>query len=257
MSVALEEGDFEEREARAARHFASAAARAGLERVVYLGGVLPEQEPSKHLRSREETGRILREEGEVPCVELRASMIIGHGSASWRIVRDLCARLPAMLLPSWLESRTEPVALEDVVHALRMSMKMPLKSSLVLGIPGPELLTLKEVVKRTSALLGSDPVMIDVPLLSPALSKGWLTLVTRTDPAIAGELVEGLRHDLIARDELAWDHFAGEHELVSFDEAAARALEGEERDLSPLVRELEAMARGLSSTSQESEAQDT
>ena len=241
-----EQGDFEEREAQAALNFARAAERAALKRVVYLGGVLPDgEEPSKHLRSRMKTGQILRQ-GEVPCVELRASMVIGEGSASWRIIRDLCARLPVMLLPHWAKSRTEPIALDDALFALIEAMRMPIQSSLTLGIPGPEALSLKEIILRTSALLGAEPPTFDVPLLSPALSKGWLNIVTRADSRIAAELIEGLKHDLLAQGETIWER-APDHELMGFDQAASRALQGEARDLNPIILALEDFVRGAAS----------
>ena len=132
-----EEGDFEERERQAALSFRAASARQGLDRIIYLGGIAPQGRPSKHLRSRLKTGELLRA-GSVPCVELRASMIIGQGSESWRMLRDLTARLPVMMLPRWLESRTQPIAIEDVVYALVESMRMPLEASVALPLPGPK-----------------------------------------------------------------------------------------------------------------------
>ena len=109
--------NFRRREVGAAQRFASAAAESGLERIVYLGGVAKVGAESEHLKSRIEVGEALRS-GRVPAVELRASMIVGHGSLSWLIVRDLAARLPFMILPRWLRSRTEPVGIDDVVAAL-------------------------------------------------------------------------------------------------------------------------------------------
>jgi uncharacterized protein YbjT (DUF2867 family) len=115
-------------ERRVALHLSEAAARAGVQRIVYLGGVAPATEPSEHLRSRLAVGEVLRA-GSVPAIELRASMIIGNGSASWQIVRDLAMRLPAMLLPSWTASRTRPIALPDVVVALVRALTLPLSGS--------------------------------------------------------------------------------------------------------------------------------
>ena len=120
--------DFRRREVETARRFAEMAGRAGARRLVYLGGVAPSGRASEHLRSRREVGEALRA-GPVPTVELRASMIIGHGSLSWLIVRDLAARLPVMVLPRWLRSRTEPVAVDDVVVALVGALDVPLETS--------------------------------------------------------------------------------------------------------------------------------
>ena len=117
-------GTFEILDQRAASDFAAAAAAAGLHRIIYLGGVAPRGRASEHLASRLEVGRILRA-GRVPAVELRAAMIIGSGSASWQIVRDLALRLPAMVLPAWLSSRLSPIALEDTIHALLDALESP------------------------------------------------------------------------------------------------------------------------------------
>jgi len=126
---AMSEGpDFEEREQREARTFAEAAGQAGVGHIVYLGGLAPAGPPSPHLRSRLRVGEILRTGG-VPAIELRASMIIGQGSLSWLIVRDLAARLPVMVLPAWLNSRTQPVALDDVLTALVAAVARPVTAS--------------------------------------------------------------------------------------------------------------------------------
>ena len=127
---------FREREVRAAERFAAVAGAAGVERIVYLGGIAPAGPPSEHLLSRLEVGEALRG-GPVPALELRASMIVGQGSLSWLMVRDLAARLPAMVLPRWLRSQTEPVAVEDVVAALVGGLRLPLAQSASYDLPGP------------------------------------------------------------------------------------------------------------------------
>jgi uncharacterized protein YbjT (DUF2867 family) len=116
--------DFRNREVAQAKTFAAAAAAAGLERIVYLGGFEPQGPPTEHLASRLQVGESLRA-GSVPCVELRASMIIGKGSLSWLMVRDLAARLPVMVLPSWLKSRTQPLAIDDLTTALIAAVYEP------------------------------------------------------------------------------------------------------------------------------------
>jgi uncharacterized protein YbjT (DUF2867 family) len=131
--------DYAERELRGAQRFARAAANCKLKRIVYLGGLEPTQAPpSDHLRSRLAVGKALRE-GKVPCLELRASVIIGHGSASFRILRDLAARLPAMVLPAWLDSRTEPIAVDDVIAALVKALETT--EAGWEDLPGPEALS--------------------------------------------------------------------------------------------------------------------
>jgi uncharacterized protein YbjT (DUF2867 family) len=232
-------GDYEQRERLGAERFAAAAARAGVERIVYLGGVVPEGAPSKHLRSRIVTGQILRS-GTVSCVELQAGMIIGAGSESWRIVRDLAARLPAMVLPRWARSRSQPVAIDDVVKALLLALALPEGGSFAL--PGPEILTTRQILERVARLLGSRPFFVNVPVLSPRLSSYWLDLVTSADTRVARELIEGLRYDLVAADDGIWT-MAPDHRLVSFDDAARRALEADEEPPSTSGRVLEAVAR--------------
>jgi uncharacterized protein YbjT (DUF2867 family) len=213
---------YEQREARAARAFALAAARAGLERIVYLGGVAPRGRPSRHLRSRLVTGQILRE-GEVPVFELRASMIIGRGSASWHIVRDLAARLPAMLLPRWLGTRTQPIAIDDVADAIVAALGLPLEAAGAHDLPGPEVLTAREILFRIAAVRGTRPFAISVPVLTPRLSSYWLKFVTGADYGIARELVEGLSSDLLASPRSFWDKLPN-HRLLPFDEAVRRAM---------------------------------
>jgi len=213
---------YEERERASARAFAAAAAKAGVERIIYLGAVAPKGRPSRHLSSRLETGKILRG-GPVPVFELRAGMIIGHGSISWQIVRDLAARLPAMLLPRWLESRSQPLAIDDVVEAIVATLTLPLELAGVHDLPGPETLTAKEILFRIAGLRGTRPVAFSVPVLSPRLSSYWLKFVTGADYHVARELVDGLSSDLIAPDSGLWRHLP-DHRLVPFDEAARRAM---------------------------------
>ena len=217
--------DFRDSERRAAEAFVTAAAKAGVERIVYLGGPAPAGPPSEHLRSRLEVGEILRA-GPVRTLELRASMVIGHGSASWQIVRDLAVRLPVMVLPRWLKSRTRPIALDDVVVALVAGAELELASSEWFDLPGPEIMTGRHILERIAAVRGRRILAIEVPLLTPRLSALWLKLVTRADFALARELVLGLGEDLLPHDERYWQLIAHER-LVSFDDAARRALAGE------------------------------
>jgi len=243
---AMAEGEgYHERELRAAHDLREAVAEAGVERVIYLGGVAPAGPPSEHLESRLATGRVLRG-GDVPCVELRAGMIIGAGSASWRVCRDLAVRLPFMILPRWLETRSQPIAIEDVVVALEASATIEIPHSVVYDIPGPEVLSAKEILFRIARLRGTEPRAIGVPLLTPRLSSYWLKLVSGADFSVARELVEGLRSDLVAPDEGLWARLP-DHERIAFDEAARRALAAD--GPAPLrTRLLEGAARRLART---------
>jgi uncharacterized protein YbjT (DUF2867 family) len=218
-----------EHERALAETFAIAAERVGVERIVYLGATEPQGPPSDHLRSRLEAGRVLRS-GRVPTLELRAGMIVGYGSASWQIVRELAARLPAMVLPRWLQSRSQPVAIEDVIVALATAARVPLSGSASFDLPGPEIMTYRETLMRTARLLGHRRlVVVDVPVLTPTLSAQWIRLVTMADWSVARELVHGLRYDLLARGDEYWQLIA-HAPLVTFDEAARSAFKEESRN---------------------------
>lgn len=240
--------DFRELERRAAEAFAAAVAQAGVERVVYLGGPAPPGRPSQHLRSRLDVGEILRA-GPVPTVELRASMVIGSGSASWQIVRDLAMRLPLMVLPAWLKSRTRPIALADVVAALVAAAELPIEGSAWFDLPGPEIISGRQILERIAALRGRRILALEVPLLTPELSALWLKLVTRAEFTLARELVLGLHEDLLPRDERFWQ-LIGHPELVSFDEAARRALASEPHlpGLRQYIARMEERLVGLTAT---------
>lgn len=214
---------YRERERRGAQNFLRAAEAVGLKRIVYLGGVVPKGVESEHLGSRLQTGRILRG-GKVSTIELRASMVIGAGSASWQVVRDLAARLPVMLLPEWTKSRTQPVYVDDVVEALFQAWRLETQEgSRWYGVPGPETLTMEEILLRTARLMGHKPHRWHVPVLSPTLSSYWLRLVTRADWNVARELVEGLTGDLVATGEDLWS-VIDYGDRVGFDDAVRRAL---------------------------------
>ena len=224
-----EGADYHQHEVAAAETFAGAAGEAGVERIVYLGGVAPVGAGSDHLRSRLDVGEALRR-GPVKTVELRASMIVGHGSLSWLIVRDLAARLPFMVLPRWLKSRTQPIAIDDVVVALVRALELPLPASAWFDLPGPVILSGKQILDETARVMGlSPPRTLEVPLLSPRLSSLWVRLVTRAQWSVAREVVVGLTEDLLANDDRFWQLIAHPHRLA-FAEAAKLALDAERRD---------------------------
>ena len=224
-----EGADYHRHEVEAAGIFSKAAATAGVERIVYLGGVAPTGAGSDHLRSRLDVGEALRA-GPVETVELRASMIVGHGSLSWLIVRDLAARLPFMILPRWLKSRTQPVAIDDVVVALVRALDLPLSASDWFDIPGPVTLSGKEILEETARVMGlRHPRMLAVPFLSPRLSSLWVRFVTRAEWSVAREVVIGLTEDLLARDDRFWQ-LIGHPDRLPFAEAARLALHAERGD---------------------------
>jgi uncharacterized protein YbjT (DUF2867 family)/membrane protease YdiL (CAAX protease family) len=236
-------GDYHRREQAAAQAFATAAAQAALERIVYLGGVAPHGTPSRHLASRLATGETLRN-GTVPTIELRAGMIIGSGSTSWQIVRDLALRLPGMILPAWLHTRSQPVAIDDVCAAIVYALNQAPACSAVENLPGPEIMSAREILLRIAALHGRQPLTIDVPLLTPRLSSLWIQLVTRADHGIAAELVEGLTNDLTVPEPGYW-RWLPEYQRTPFDSAARQALTQDAMRLSPSAQWLERVARAI------------
>ena len=162
----------------------------------------------------------------MPTLELRAAMIIGAGSASWQIMRDLAMRLPMMVLPRWLESRCRPIAIDDAVTALLDARRVPLERSAWFDIPGRDELSAREMLFVVGSLRGRRIPAVRVPLLTPRLSALWLKLVTRTDYRLARELVLGLSGDLLPRDERYFE-LTGHWPRVSFEKAARAALEAE------------------------------
>lgn len=240
--------NYAEVEQREAERFREAAERHGIARVVYLGGMRPKKSISKHLESRLKTGRVLRA-GTVSVIELRATMVIGGGSESFRIVRDLAARLPWMLLPKWLESVSEPVAVSDVAKAIvaALSLELEPSESRVYDLPGPERLSGREIILGTSRLLGQKPRAWSVPVVTPKLSSYWIRLVTRANPRLATELVEGLRSDIVSTGVSMWSEMP-EHRRLSFDEAVRLALAEEEKSLDRGSRLVERALHRLAST---------
>jgi uncharacterized protein YbjT (DUF2867 family) len=222
-------GDYEQLEQVSARAFGRIAREAGAARIVYLGGTKPQGTPSKHLASRLRTGKTLRHSG-VPTVELRASMIIGSGSESWQIARDLAVRLPAMLTPKWLDNLCEPIAIEDVVAALIHALDND-DAEGAYALPGPEVLSFADVLLRIARQRNAKPIRVPVPILTPKLSSHWLRFVTRANLDVARELVEGLKTDLVSPDEGYWKEMP-DHQFVDLDTAIRRALDADRRKMS-------------------------
>jgi uncharacterized protein YbjT (DUF2867 family) len=222
------EGDFEEREQRAARNFAQAASTDGVRRVIYLGG-LGDEPRSKHLRSRAQTAQILGEEGP-PLTYFRAAMVVGAGSESYRTLRYLVQRLPAMIAPSWLSTPTQPIAADDVISYLIRAPDLPESEGREVQIGGPDVLSYGDMLDRMAYALGTHPrPRVPVPLLTPWLSSLWIGLVTPVDAGVARPLVEGLSTSTTVTDPAGAEPF--EITPVSFSEALRRAL-AEDRELS-------------------------
>ena len=189
--------DFPRLDREAAENFRDAAERAGIRRIVYLGGLQPVGEASTHLASRGETGAILRQ-GAVPVTEVRAGVIIGPGSAAFEVIRDLVFHLPAMVTPRWVHSRSQPIALDDVLEYLVRLPEIPEAEGAVYDVGGPEVLTYAQMMRQFGELVGRRPLILPVPLLTPQLSSHWLNLVTAVPTNVARALIDGLEHDVLA-----------------------------------------------------------
>lgn len=186
---------------QAARHFAKAAAEAGVQRIVYLGGLAPASARSEHIVSRRQTGDELRR-GPVPVTELRAGIIVGPGSAAFEVMRDLVLHLPVMVTPKWVSRTSPPIALDNLLEYLQRAPDVPETAGRILDTGGPEYLTYGRMMQILAEEAGHKPPMIiPVPFLSPKLSSYWLRLVTSVPTSIARALVEGLKENYVAEDD--------------------------------------------------------
>ncbi len=206
----LGDAEFAERDAQAARAFARAAAEAGLGRIVYLGGLGDDDDDlSAHLRSRREVEHLLGSTG-VPVTTLRAGIIIGYGGISWEMTRQLVEHLPAMVTPRWVRTRTQPIAIADVVRYLVEVLEKPEAAGRAFDIGGPDVLAYVDMMRRVAAIEGRHLVVVPVPLLSPRLSSRWLSLVTDVDVQTGRSLIDSMSNEVVVRDD-------GIRELVDFD----------------------------------------
>ncbi|CAN5650778.1 SDR family oxidoreductase [soil metagenome] len=217
---------FEDTDRRAAQTFADVAAETGVRRIVYLGGLTPEgEELSPHLRSREEVGRILLDSG-VPTAVLQAAVVIGSGSASFEMLRHLAERLPVMVVPKWVDTCIQPIAIRDVLRYLVGAADLPPDVDRAFDIGGPDVLTYADMLRgygRVAEL--PKRRMVKVPVLSPTLSSHWVGLITPVPGGLARPLVESLRNTVVCRehDIATWipDPPQG---LIGFEEAVRLAL---------------------------------
>lgn len=217
--------EFAARDRDAAQNFAEAASEAGVDRVIYLGGLGETgEELSEHLRSRREVETILGT-GEYDLTTLRAAIIIGAGSASFTMVQQLAGRLPVMITPQWVRTPCQPIAINDVISYLVGVLDEPETAGETFEIGGPDILTYGTVLRRTAHHLGKHPLIIPVPVLSPALSVYWVDLVTDVPKAVAHPLVYGLKNPVVVTDDRIRDYLP--IELTSFDDAVELALEAE------------------------------
>ena len=216
---------FDERESAAAENFVEAARTAGVQRLVYLGGLRPAggEEASPHLASRAEVGRIMLD-SDVPTIALQAGVVIGSGSASFEMLRYLTERLPVMVTPRWVSSRVQPIAVRDVLRYLVGVLEFEPSTNRTFDIGGPDVLTYEEMMRRYAQVAGlRRRLIIPVPVLSPRLSSHWINLVTPVPKAIAAPLIESLRNSVVVSETDIQRLLPGE--LLGYDEAVALALQ--------------------------------
>jgi uncharacterized protein YbjT (DUF2867 family) len=213
---------FAERDRMAATNFLEAAEKAGVKRIIYLGGLGETQDRlSKHLASRQEVARILQS-GSVKTTALRAAVIIGAGGASFEIVRYLAERLPLMLCPRWIDTRCQPIAVQDAVSYLVGCIETPRTEGLTLDICGPDIITYRKMILLYARVRGLRRKILPVPAVTPKLSAYWINLITPVPAGIVFPLVEGLKNEVICRDNRIREFIP--LDLMSMKEAICTAL---------------------------------
>ncbi len=215
---------YREQEQRAARNFASAARAEGVKRIIYLGALGdPDADLAPHLQSRQETGTELAKHG-VPVTELRAAIIVGSGSISFEMIRNLTERLPVMICPRWVYQRVQPIAIDDVLAYLLETLDTPESEGKIIEIGGKDILPYAEMMTIYAELRGLKRWLIPVPVLTPGLSSHWVHWITPVQASVTRPLVEGLKNEILVLNHEAGKIFPG-IEPVSYREAVQRALQ--------------------------------
>ena len=219
--------EFEAEERKAASNFAVAAREAGVQRIIYLGGLAHGGGLSAHMRSRAETGNILRSSG-VPVIELQASIVIGSGSASFEMMRALVERLPIMIAPRWVNTAAQPIAIEDVIEYLGAAARLPAKGNLTFEIGGADVTSYVGIMREYARQRNLRRWILRVPLLSLSLSSRWLTLITPVYASIGRCLIESVRNPSVVRIPAALKAF--DIRPMGITRAIARALTNQDHD---------------------------
>ena len=218
--------EFEAQERESAANFALAAREAGVRRIIYLGGLAHGGELSPHMRSRAETGNILRSSG-IPVVEFQASIVIGSGSASFEMIRALVERLPVMITPRWVNTAAQPIAIEDVIDYLAEATRLPPQGNLTVEIGGSDVTSYLGIMREFARQRKLRRWILRVPFLSLSLSSRWLTLITPVYASIGRSLIESVRNPSVVRSPIAAELFAVRP--MGIARAIERALANEDR----------------------------
>ncbi len=206
-SMSASDGDFQERDRLAAHNFAVAARQAGVSRIIYLGGLASEtSQISSHLKSRQQTGEVLRSFGPL-VTEFRAGIVVGNGSLSFELIRYLTERLPVMIRPRWVITRIQPIAIDDVLDYLVTALQSPESTGQVIEIGGATIETYRSMMLTYAQARRLRRWLLRVPVLTPRLSSYWLRLVTPIPTSIARPLIEGLRTEVVCRSTRAAELF--------------------------------------------------
>jgi uncharacterized protein YbjT (DUF2867 family) len=218
----LQDADFARKDAAGATAFGQAAARAGLRRIIYLSGLGDDADDlSAHLRSRREVESLLGNGG-VPVTVVRAGIVVGNGGISWELTRQLVEHLPVMITPQWVATRTQPIAVDDVVTYLVGVLEPPAASGRVYEVGGPDVLQYSTMLRRVAAIENRPLLLLPVPLLTPWLSSLWLTLVTDIDTGTGRALVDSMINEVVVRDQSIRDLVPIQPQ--SYDDAVRAAL---------------------------------
>src|SRR5579871_3913873 len=219
--------EYEAGERKAATNFAVAARQAGVRRIVYLGGLAHGDGLSTHMRSRADTGNILRSSG-VPVIEFQASIVIGSGSASFEMIRALVERLPMMITPRWVNTAAQPIAIEDVIEYLVAAARLPASGHLTFEIGGRDVTSYVGIMREYTRQRGLRRWIVRVPFLSLSLSSRWLTLITPVYAAIGRCLNDSVRNPSVVRNPAALAAFGVQP--MGIRQAIERALRNEDRE---------------------------
>lgn len=217
----LTQGRFEDLDLIIADNFARAAKAAGVKRIIYLSGLIPDEPLSRHLKSRLEVESALGEQG-VPCISLRAGLVVGPHGSSFDMMRKLVERLPAMICPRWTLTKTQPIALSDVTEVIDHIIRDPDLAPGSYDLGGRDIMTYIGMMRETALQLGKKRLFIPIFLFSPSLSRLWVRLVTGAPGELIGPLVESLKHEMVARDTRIMERYGIKG--VAFSDALRDAL---------------------------------